>query len=64
MPESRNAATPNSTVVLLCPNCQKRLPLSGRLSMRGTTGIYCRHCRRTVQVTMDVADDGHHDQDE
>jgi len=32
--------------------------------MRGTTGIYCRHCRRTVQVTMDVADDGHHDQDE
>jgi predicted amidophosphoribosyltransferase len=64
MLESRNAAIPNSTVVLLCPNCQKRLPLSGRLSMRGTTGIYCRHCRRTVQVTMDVADDVAHDQDE
>ena len=44
------------TVALLCPLCGKRLPVSGTLSMRGTTGIFCRHCRHTVQVTMEVAD--------
>jgi predicted amidophosphoribosyltransferase len=46
----------DSALVLLCPNCDKRLPLSGKLSMRGTTGIFCRHCRQTVQVSMDVVD--------
>jgi predicted amidophosphoribosyltransferase len=43
-----------SAVLLLCPNCQKRLPMSGSLSMRGTAGIYCRNCRCTVQLSMDV----------
>lgn len=41
----------------MCPNCGKRLPLSGRLCMRGTTGIYCRGCHRTVQVSMEIDDD-------
>jgi len=44
------------TVTLLCPRCRKRLPLGGTLSMRGTTGIFCRHCRRTVQVTMEMVE--------
>ena len=33
-------ARATSPVFLLCPNCQKRLPLSGSLSIRGTVGIY------------------------
>ena len=46
----------HALVTLLCPRCKKRLPLGGTLSMRGTTGIFCRHCRHTVQVTMELAD--------
>ena len=61
---SRNESKQSSPVILLCPNCDKRLPLSGTLSMRGTTGIYCRHCHRTVQVTMDLASEAANDQDE
>lgn len=46
-----------SRVTLLCPNCRKLLPLSGTLSMRGTTGIFCRSCQRTVQISMDIEED-------
>ena len=51
----RERIDPN--VLLLCPECRKRLPLSGRLLMRGTTGVYCRGCHRTVQVSIEVGDD-------
>ena len=47
----------NSHVVLCCPNCGKRLPLSGTLCMLGTTGVYCRYCRRTIEITMRIADE-------
>ena len=47
----------DDALLLLCPKCQKRLPLSGRVSMNGTTGLYCRGCRRTVQVSIEVGDD-------
>lgn len=56
MANSSDHAREDSALILLCPNCDKRLPLSGKLSMRGTTGIFCRHCRQTVQVSMDVVD--------
>jgi len=56
MANTSDRAHQDSALVLLCPNCDKRLPLSGKLSMRGTTGIYCRHCHQTVQVSMDVVD--------
>ena len=61
---SRNIPDQDGSLVLLCPNCDKRLPLSGTLSMRGTTGIYCRHCHRTVQVTMDLPDEAADQQDD
>ena len=44
-------------LLLLCPKCHKRLPLSGRVSMSGTTGVFCRGCRRTVQVSIDVREE-------
>ena len=64
MAVSRNTGTQDSPVILACPNCGKRLPLSGTLSMRGTTGVFCRHCHRTVQVTMDLANEAIDEQDE
>ncbi len=51
-----NDARTTSPVFLLCPKCQKRLPLSGSLSIRGSVGIYCRNCHRTVRLSMDVVD--------
>lgn len=51
----RERTDPN--VLLLCPKCGKRLPLSGSLAMLGTTGVYCRGCRRTIQVSMDMGED-------
>jgi len=56
MPGNEQQDKTYDTVTLLCPRCAKRLPLGGTLSMRGTTGIFCRHCRRTVQVTMEMVD--------
>jgi len=46
----------DSPVVLLCPKCGKRLPLSGPISMLGTTGVYCRGCCRTVRVSIQLGD--------
>ncbi len=47
----------DARVALLCPNCGKRLPLSGRFSVRGTAGVFCRGCQRTVQISMDMEED-------
>ena len=52
-----NAAKPDCPLVILCPGCGKRLPMGGKLSMQGTTGIFCRNCHRTVQITMALAED-------
>ena len=56
MPATNGKDKEFARVTLLCPCCGKRLPLGGTLSMRGTTGIFCRHCRRTVQVTMEMVE--------
>ncbi len=47
----------DARVVLMCPNCGKRLPLSGRFSVIGTAGVFCRGCQRTVQISMDIEED-------
>ena len=47
-------ATKTAPVMLLCPNCHKRLPLSGPFSMRGSLGVFCRNCRCTVPLSMEV----------
>lgn len=57
MPRRKNESQTCDGVILLCPSCDKRLPLGGTLSMRGTTGIFCRHCHRTVQVTMKMLEE-------
>jgi hypothetical protein len=56
MPATAPDAAKTWPVFLLCPNCKKRLPLSGTLSMRGSTGVFCRNCHSTVRVSMDIED--------
>lgn len=53
-----NDARTTSPVFLLCPNCQKRLPLSGPLSIRGHLGVFCRYCHCTVRLSMEVVGTG------
>jgi len=41
-------------VVLLCPECEKLLPLCGEQHFRGTTTILCRHCGCGIRIAVEV----------
>ena len=56
MPTVTGKPVGNSLLVILCPQCRRRLPLSGEICMSGTVGLFCRGCRRTIQITVNLAD--------
>ncbi|MFW6115849.1 MAG: hypothetical protein ACOC7Y_02180 [Chloroflexota bacterium] len=41
-------------VVLFCPECGKRLPLSGEQRFQGTVTVFCRHCRCGIEIALKV----------
>jgi hypothetical protein len=48
----------DAAVRLLCPKCRSRLPIAGDLRFVGQVGYYCRHCKATILITMEVIPEG------
>ena len=51
----------NAPARLLCPRCHNRLPLAGDICLVGQVGLFCRTCKATIILSVEVVlngDDG------
>lgn len=48
----------NAQARLLCPRCRSRLPIAGDICLVGQVGFFCRTCKATIIISVEVVLNG------